>query len=55
MHRNIVQPPSQTDTCTIKWINKYLLFRPHISLEYNYISDLTLDFYSLLLKVLIIK
>ena len=38
LRRNIVQPPSRTDTCTIKWINKYLLFRPHISLEYNYIS-----------------
>ena len=38
MRRNIVQPPSRTDTCAIKWINKYLLFRPHLSLEYNYIS-----------------
>ena len=38
MRSNIVQPPSRTDKCTVKWIHKYLLFRPHTSLEDDYLS-----------------
>ena len=30
-----------TELTHVKWINKYLLFRPHISVEYNNISVLS--------------
>ena len=35
MRSNIV---TATELTHVKWINKYLLFGPHISVEYNNIS-----------------
>ena len=36
MCSNIV---TATELTHVKWINKYILFRPHISVEYNNISN----------------
>ena len=49
MRSNIV---TTTELTHVKWINKYILFRPHISVEYNNISFTSTEINVKILSVL---
>ena len=53
MHSNKV---TATELTHVKWINKYLLFQPHRSVEYNNISEtsLNLDFLAIFINLLFV-